>query len=483
MTSDGGQRVASRRRVAIGSIAASRRRVAIGSIAAAGALVTLKLGVGLAAGSLALISAGIESSGDVLAATMTLFAVRLGGSPPDPEHPYGHARAENLGALAEAGILLAGGTIVAIEAVVRLVSPRGVPDTRWLVFAVVAVALCVDAGRTLASLRAARRWHSPAMRSNAFHFASDMAGSIVVLVGLLLVRAGVARGDALAALAIAALILAAAVRLIAENANVLMDRAPIDARDAALSALERLEPEIALARLRLRESGGRYFADAIVTVPPGQAVVEGHQAADTVERVIHDVLPGSDVVVHVEPRRDGLDLRERVLEIALAEPLVREVHDITVYEHGGRASVSLHLKFPAELDLGTALAVAERVERSIRGRPLLADVQTHLEPLEQPLSARALDTGTNADAQARDLRAEIERIVSAQTGARARAVRVLCTDAGRTVFVTIDVAPDSSLVAAHELAGRLEDELRRRLSDIADVVVHTGRRDSEGLST
>ena len=163
--------------------AVAQRRTAIGAIVAAGALVGLKLGVGLAAASLALISAGIESSGDVLAAAMTFFAVRLGGQPPDPEHPYGHARAENLGALAEAGILLAGGTIVAIEAVVRLVNPQGAPDTRWFVFAVVAVALCVDAGRTLASFRAASRWHSPAMRSNAFHFASDMAGSIVVLIG------------------------------------------------------------------------------------------------------------------------------------------------------------------------------------------------------------------------------------------------------------------------------------------------------------
>jgi len=293
-----------------GERAATQERTAIGSIVAAGTLVALKLGVGLAAGSLALASAGIESSGDVLAAAMTFFAVRLGGQPPDPEHPYGHARAENLGALAEAGILLAAGTIVAIEALVRLISPHGAPDTRWFVFAVVGVALFVDAGRTLASFRAARRFNSAAMRSNALHFASDMAGSIAVLVGLALVRSGFPRADALAALLIAGLMLAAAVRLIAENANVLMDRTPAGARDAALRALERLEPDIELVRLRLRESGGRYFADAVVTVPPERAVVESHRDADAVERTIHDVLPGSDVVVHVEPRLGDLDPTE-----------------------------------------------------------------------------------------------------------------------------------------------------------------------------
>ncbi|HEX5309989.1 MAG TPA: cation diffusion facilitator family transporter [Solirubrobacteraceae bacterium] len=447
----------------------AQRRTAIGSILAATTLVVLKLGVGLAAGSLALASAGIESSGDVLAAAMTFFAVRLSGQPPDREHPYGHARAENLGALAEAGILLAGAGIVAVEAVIRLLRAPEAPDTRWFVFAVVTVALCVDAARTFASFRAARRFNSAAMRSNAFHFASDMAGSVVVLIALLLVRAGFAQADSLAALVIAGLILAAAMRLIAENANVLMDRAPIDARELALQALWQLRPEVETGRLRLRESGGRYFADVVVTVPPGHAVVEGHQAADAVEQAIQRALPGSDVVVHVEPRRAGLDLRERVLQIALEEPLVKEVHDVTVYEQDGQASVSLHLKFPAELGLESALAVAERVERGVRARPGVTEVQTHLEPLERPLSTHAADS----DRDRRDL-ATIERVVAELAGASPRATRLLRTDGGTVVFVTFDVANSSSLADAHELASRLEDELRRRLPDIADVVIHTG---------
>ena len=249
---------------------AVQRRTTLASIAAASLLVILKLGVGLIAGSLALISAGIESSGDVLAAILTFFAVRLGRQPADPEHPYGHGRAENLGALGEAGILLAGGLVVAVEAARHLISPSGTPDTHWYVFVVIAIALAVDLARTVISLRTARRYGSPALRANGFHFAGDMAGSVAVLIGLLLVRAGFAGGDASAALVIAAIILAAAARLIAENANVLMDRTPAEAREAAERALARLEPDIELVRLRLRESAGRYFADVIVAVAPGR---------------------------------------------------------------------------------------------------------------------------------------------------------------------------------------------------------------------
>jgi cation diffusion facilitator family transporter len=183
---------------------AVKQRTTLVSIAAAGLLVILKLGVGLIAGSLALISAGVESSGDVIAAILTFFAVRLGRQPADPEHPYGHARAENLGALGEAGILLAGGLVVAVEAIKHLLSPSGTPDTHWYVFAVIAIAIGVDLTRTVISLRTARRYGSPALRSNGFHFAGDMAGSLAALIGLLLVRAGFTRGDASAALVIAA---------------------------------------------------------------------------------------------------------------------------------------------------------------------------------------------------------------------------------------------------------------------------------------
>jgi cation diffusion facilitator family transporter len=114
------------------------------SVVAAGALVVLKLGTGLVVGSLGLVSAGIESSGDVVAAVLTLFAIRLGGQPADADHPYGHRRAENLAALGEAAILTGGGIVVVVEAIGRLAGHGRPIDAHWYVFAVIVVALAVD---------------------------------------------------------------------------------------------------------------------------------------------------------------------------------------------------------------------------------------------------------------------------------------------------------------------------------------------------
>jgi cation diffusion facilitator family transporter len=451
-----------------GDASRAQRRTTLFSIIAAAALVSLKLGVGIAAGSLGLVSAGIESSGDVVAAILTFFAVRLGGRPADRDHPYGHRRAENLGALGEAAILLVGALVVIAEAVRRLARGGGPTHVHWYEFAVIGAAIVLDATRAGASLRAGRRYRSPALRANALHFAGDLAGSAAVLGGLLAVDSGLHDGDAIAALVVATIMLAATARLIAVNANVLMDRTPSQAREAAERAIQAVGEGVELSRLRLRESAGRYFADVVVSVPAGQALVEGHRSADLVEQAVERALPGSDVVVHVEPRARGVDLRDRVLAIALTEPLVREAHDISVFEHDGAASVSLHLKFPADLDLRTAHEVAERVEVAIRSLPEVVDVQTHLEPLERRLAAARGEADTQDVA-----RSAAVRLALARTGAEPRRVRVLSTEAGLVVFVTLALDAARSLADAHSLAGEFEDELIREVPQVAEVVVHT----------
>lgn len=446
---------------------AGQRRTTIVSILAAAFQMVLMLGAGLATGSLGLVSAGVESTGDVVAAVVTFFAVRLGARPADTSHPYGHRRAENLSALAEATILVGGGLFVAVEAIGRLSGGDSLA-AKWYVFVVIGVAIAINLSRALLLRTSARRYHSAALRSNSFHFAGDVAGSVAVLVGLILVRAGVPDGDPIAALIVAVIIFAAAGRLVLENAQVLMDTAPVGAQAIARDAIVALGPEIELERLRLRESAGRYFADVVVAVPPGRAVVEGHAAADEVEQAVEHALPNSDVVVHVEPRRRGLTLRDRVLAIALSEPAVSEAHDITIFEHGDQVSVSLHLKLPADSSLQEAHDIAERVEAAIRALPTVSDAITHLEPLERPIAADP--TATHDD---RETLEKIETFIREQTTRPARDVRLLPTGAGIVLFITVPMGAAESLAHAHQVASELEEVLRQRLPQIADVVVHT----------
>jgi cation diffusion facilitator family transporter len=438
-----------------------QRRTALVSVLAAGALVLVKLGTGLATGSLGLISEALHSGTDLVAALLTFFAVGVAGRPADRKHPYGHSKAEHLSALAEATLLAALSVVVAVAALRRFGNHPEI-DATWWAIAVVLLVIVVDASRLVISLRAARRYDSAALQASAFHFGSDLAGTTAVLVGLLLARNGYPEGDAVAALFVSVLVLVAAARLIRGNVDVLMDRVSVEAEHAARSAIREVRG-VELRRLRMRETGGRHFADAVIAVAPGAAVGQAHAAADAVEEAVERAVPGTDVVVHVEPGEEEA-LRERAHGAALGVPGVREVHNVVVLEVDGALQVSLHLKLPGELALGQAHDVAEQVEQAIRvAIPEVADVQTHLEPLAEAASGRALDLDVEAIAQ----------LVVAELGSRPRKLRFLTTDAGVVAYLTLPLDPATTLADAHERASRVEGRIRTAHPEIAEVIVHT----------
>src|SRR5947207_4097313 len=303
--------------------------------------------------------------------------------------------------------------------------------------------------------------------SHSLGLISAAAGSGAVLIGLLLVRAGYARADSAAALFVAILVLVVAGRLMKRNVDVLMDRAPAAAEEAARTAIAGIEPAVSLGRLRMRQAGPRQFADVVITVPPGAAVGQGHAAADQVEAALHDALPGSDVVVHVEPEEDEAALRDRAHAAALGVPGVREVHNVSVLHVGRRTEVSLHLKLPGELTLEQAHEVANQVEHAIAAAvPEVDSVQTHLEPLAEVGEGRR----KTDDSAERDL---VLRIVREVTGEEPRRLRFLDTDEGLVAHLTLGLEPDSRLADAHARASEIEERIRLVRPEISDVVVHT----------
>jgi divalent metal cation (Fe/Co/Zn/Cd) transporter len=260
------------------------------------------------------------------------------------------------------------------------------------------------------------------------------------------------------------LVLAAASRLMRHNVDVLMDRVPSEAQEAARAAISRVEPPVQLRRLRMRQAAGRQFADVVIGVPPGAAVAQGHAAADAVEAAVHKALPQSDVVVHVEPEGGEAVLRERVLAAAQRVPRVREIHNLSVLRTDDGTEVSLHLKLPGDLALEEAHSVANEVEREIAASvPEVTSVRTHLEPLAETGTGRSVERDE-------DLVAEIVRTA---TGGEPREVRFLDTDEGLVAFLTLGLDPDTSLAEAHRRASEIEERIRRERPEIADVIVHT----------
>jgi len=446
-----------------------QRRTALVSVGAACALIALKLAAGIPSGSLGLVSEALHSGTDLVAALLTFFAVGVAGRPADAQHQYGHGKAEHLAALFEAALLGLVSVGVAALAAARLAGWVHIEvDPRWYAFVVVAFVLAIDVSRTTVSWRAARRFGSAALLSNALHFGSDFAGSLAVLAGLVAARAGLEAGDSVAALFVAALVLSAALRLMRRNVDVLMDRAPADAEEAARRAIARIEPPVSLRRLRIRSAAGHHFADVVIAVSPGAAVGQGHAAAERVEEAIQRALPETDVVVHVEPGEEDAITREVAQAAALRIPRVREIHNISVLHVDGRTEVSLHLKLPGDLSLDQAHEVASEVEEAIEAAlPAVDSVQTHLEPLAEEAEGRRAGAEVARDAEA------VARLVRERTGTPPRELRFLQTEDGLVVFLTLGLDPAVPLAEAHSRASEVEERIRAELPAVAEVIVHT----------
>jgi cation diffusion facilitator family transporter len=439
-------------------------------VLAAIALIALKLATGLATNSLGLLSEAAHSGTDLVAALLTFFAVGVAARPADVGHQYGHGKAEHLSALGEGVILVGASGLIIWRAVARLAGGDHPPvEATWYALLVIAVVIVIDVARTVASARAARRYRSAALSSNALHFASDLAGSAAVLIGLLFVRAGYHEADSIAALFVACLVLIVALRLMRGNVDVLMDRVPADAEQAARAAIARIEPTVQLRRLRMRQAGGRVFADVVIGVTYDAAIGQGHAAADAVERAVQSALPEADIVVHVEPMESEAEVRERAHAAALNVPSVREVHNVTVVAVGDGLELSLHLKLRGDLPLAEAHEIAEQVERAIREAvPEVSTVQTHLEPLAEEAAGtlpRAAEVETD--------RATVERIVRDATGGVPEGLRFVNTNEGLVAYLTLRLGSETVLADAHALASRIEETIRRERPEIVDVVVHT----------
>ena len=448
--------------------AAARERTARLSVLAAIVLVAIKLAAGLATGSLGLIAEAAHSATDLIAAVLTLFAVRLAVRPADRDHNYGHGKAEHLAALAESAVLALVSAFIAYQSLQRLFGSGGSPDVTWWSLAVIVVVIGIDAWRAVASARAARRFESPALASNALHFASDLAGSVAVLIGLVLVWAGEPRADAIAALFVAVLVVVAAVRLARRSVDVLMDRASGEAAVQVRSSLAQLPVEV--RRVRVRHAAGHDFVDVVVGVPPDVGVAQAHALADEVEDAVTSALGRADVVVHVEPTAPEGNLRARVTAAALAIPDVREIHNVRVIHTGADYELSLHVKLPPGLPLQDAHAVVSRLEEAILATvPELTHVHTHMEPLSDDTDWAS----TPPRSEVADQRAVVDEVVRRYTGSGPSAVRFRDAEAGRIALVDIALPPDQPLRVAHARAGEIEEAVRVRCPQLVDVIVHT----------
>ena len=458
---------------------AEKRAAAALSVTAAAVITALKIVVGFMTGSLGMLSDAAHSSIDLFGAGLTLISVRVADKPADDDHPYGHAKVENLSGFVETFLMLASSVWITFEAMMRIfVHPVPVRQSIWP-FLVLLLSITVDFTRAKRLKAVAERHHSDALAANALHFASDIWSSAAVLVGLAASWIGSSAfgaeyglqwlhfADPVAAIVVSSLILYFGWRLAWKTIGALTDSVPRETRSRVLAELGRTDGVLSIDQARMRRAGGSYFADVTLSLSRSLTFQRTETLVRDATAAVQRVLPGADVVIHTVPRSTMAEsIFDKVRAVALRNNVV--LHDVSVQSFQEGLRVEQHIEVDQEMPLRQAHSFVRQLEDEIRSElPQVSEVLTHIESepatIEVPQSLeRDRDIEEHLRHAATDLPdiLDIHQVVVGRVGDKLQ-LSCHCT------------LPDElPMQRVHEVITDLEDRFKLECPEIYKVLIH-----------
>jgi cation diffusion facilitator family transporter len=281
-----------------------KRRAARLSVLSNTILVIAKLFVGVLSGSVSILSEGVHSGIDLVAAVIAWYSVRESGKPADDVHQFGHGKIENVAGTVEALMIFGAALYIIREAIHKLAS--GVVGVESLGVGAAVMALSAIANYLVSRylMRAAVRTDSVALKADALHLRTDVYTSVGVLGGLVAIKlTGIAMLDPIVAILVALMIIKAAWDLTRTAFVPILDaKLPDDEEMQIHDVMKSYHGRfIEYHKLRTRKSGHIRHIDMHLVVPRQMTVEQGHALSHELTAEIGERLPHSQILVQIEP--------------------------------------------------------------------------------------------------------------------------------------------------------------------------------------
>ena len=457
-----------------GSAASEKAAVAMSSAAAAFAVTLLKLATGLLSGSLGVLSDAAHSGLDLLGAGLTFLSVRVADKPADEDHPYGHAKVENISAFAEVFVMVASAVWIGADAIGRMARhAAGVRYAAWPLLVLV-LSVGVDLWRSRRLREVAARTHSAALAADAVHFASDIWASAAVFVGVALTSAGerfhisaLRYADSVAALLVSLMILVFAWNIGRRSVGTLVDATPRETRRRVLQEVRRVHGVLAVDQARMRSAGAAHFADLTLSMSRQLTFQRAEQLVQEATSAVRRVLPDADVVIRTVPRETETEsIFDRVRAVALRNNVT--LHDISVQTVGGGLRIEQHLEVNERLPLKRAHSFVRRIEDEIRDAlPQVESVLTHIESEPATIERPELQARDRVmEEQLRSAAAPLPEILDVHD--------VVVSRVGDRFQLSCHCAmPDElEMYRVHQVITSLEDRFKIHCPEVDRVLIH-----------
>jgi ferrous-iron efflux pump FieF len=283
-----------------------KRQATYAAVGVASFLILLKVGAYAWTGSVSLLASLIDSGLDLLASALNLLAVRHALEPADKEHRFGHGKAEAIAGLGQAAFIGGSGFFLVFESITRMIRPEAL-TYGWIGIVVMLISLAATIALVWFQRRVLAQTRSVAIQADSFHYVTDIASNISVLVALILAGVmGYTFADPIVGLGIALFILWGAYKIFRGAYDELMDREMSDAERAQIKAAAATVPGVvSIHDLRTRRSGQNVFVQLHLDLPPDMTLRQAHAISDAVEMRIMEAFPGAEVLIHQDP--EGVD--------------------------------------------------------------------------------------------------------------------------------------------------------------------------------
>jgi divalent metal cation (Fe/Co/Zn/Cd) transporter len=320
----------------------------------------------------------------------------------------------------------------------------------------------------------ARKWNSQALEADALHFSTDIWSSSVVIAGLGLVF--VARqlhipwlesADAVAAMGVAGIVVFVSLQLGKRTIQGLLDEVPPDLVEE-ICRVAKVPGVLEVGRVRVRRSGPEAFADVTLAVNRDLSLEQSHNVASTAESAVRELLPGADVVVHIEPMRAKDEEVPSTVRL-LAARYGLGVHNIRFFEVQGSRSLEMHLEVDKKLRLEQAHQQATAFEKALHDAvPQVERIVTHIEPAGGPIPAD--DVAPDEEARVKAALDVLQREMAVEF--HPHDVSVSRDDGQIAVSFHCRLDPNAPIADAHAITEEVEAGLRLRLPDLGRVMIH-----------
>jgi cation diffusion facilitator family transporter len=450
-----------------------KEKVAFASVIAAIGLVVTKIIVAVWTNSLGILSEALHSSIDLIAAFVTLAAVRMAERPADADHHYGHEKVESLSSLFETALLFVTCGWIFYEAVHRLISPVEV-DVTYVAIGVMVFSIIVDFTRSRALHKMAKRYKSQALEADAIHFSTDLLSSVVVIIGIVFTMMGFKTFDVIAALGVAAITAVIGYRLWKRSIHTLMDGAPEGISELVADEAMRIKEIRGVDQVRVRETGPTVYIDCTIFIDKVVPLEQAHRVTDEFTKRIRKRVDNAVIMVNAEPFCvEPTDLVDKIRAEAADFEEIKTVHNINVSEFdndtGEELEVDFHLELDGDLSLDKAHTIATRLENRIKTLDQrIALVTTHIEPADcHSCGQKSVRVGE--EGMARSIKQlvgtfpEIEDVTRISVQKKEGKIRVgMCCSFGSA----------HSVRQAHDIAEKLEGVIRAKHPEVEVVSIH-----------